>query len=721
MKLQAGAASPTLLATKSNAPTTWQRDSIGFEISGTNPNSTPFTFLFDIADGTNGTPDSFGAYIDNVMLLPMEAVSRDKFLAGSFEIPSGWDSLQMEFAGPGGENLGKYGELLGGGATKIYNSVTEILNEADFNAGGQPSSQKVWFVKDPDNSRKVNFYTCFNAVGTVQIKLYLNGSTDAVGTFTHQLVAAGDFAATIAYVDAWVKGTSFNWYGAVPSPLAAAAGQAGNAGGNEIDNLTRACLIPFFNVINQVEGLGSVATGLFDGVKNGIQDDWAFLQLIGQGVVVAGDWAVQQAQAELLGWRHNPLKRAAELKQMADKLCEDLVFGPLHQLGQDFTTWEGFKRRSWQTWERIKGGATLAWTVTKISWSSVVDGLASWADDFCSRMMQGGEKAHWDSAPWVKNNLLAEVHSATRQSCYTFGYVFGYLCEQVAVGALSAGTVKVAQVAAKGGISLAANLAKRTAANVAARAHLLKRLLAEAKKLPDDLAAAYQRGFSLASTGPTGEGMLRLPMEMMQEAADAGKLVWRDYVDNIVGKTNIRQLVKEGGEGIIERRFAQLMHILGDDFTKEMGENFLKLADELILVKKADGTVDEFFEAFFRAFEGNPGLMVNADVGAVFYKRVYKKAGYDHHPTAPGFDCKSTAEYVQIKTLKNPDGALGAMKKAVDALMLVPNPPNGLTLHILKKPGSGSDQLQTSLIQYIQNHPSGKQVSLIIQEFDLVP
>ena len=33
----------------------------------------------------------------------------------------------------------------------------------------------------------------------------------------------------------------------------------------------------------------------------------------------------------------------------------------------------------------------------------------------------------------------------------------------------------------------------------------------------------------------------------------------------------------------------------------------------MILVPKADGTVDDFFEAFFKAFEGNPGLMKHAD------------------------------------------------------------------------------------------------------------
>jgi len=63
------------------------------------------------------------------------------------------------------------------------------------------------------------------------------------------------------------------------------------------------------------------------------------------------------------------------------------------------------------------------------------------------------------------------------------------------------------------------------------------------------------------------------------------------------------------------------------------------------------------------------------------------------------------------------------MKKAVDALAALPSPPNGLKLHIPKKPQTLSDQLELDLLNYISN--SGdvrvKQVVLFIEEFDLVP
>ena len=711
-----------------------------------------------------------------ISTLAIEALSRDKYLSGSFEIPAGWDDISAEFVNISSqENLGTYGSLLGGGITKIYESVDRIMDEEDMLAGSQSASQKVWFIRSAGNPRKLDFYTCFKAIGQVEIHLARDGQT--VFTHRHQLTAAEDFAKTIRYVNDWVKGIGFEFSGGGgPPTMAMSAPSANSFGDDAIEHLTRAALIPFFNVINQVEGMASLATGFFDGARAGINDDWKFLMLVKSGAVVGGNWAWQQAETELNQWRDDPLKRAGELKEMAARVCKDWVFEPLKEKRRALSTWDGFKNESWNAWKSVQGTAVQSWTVTRNVWKEIVSGLTDWGDDFCDRMMTGAEKTHWEAAAWATTKLNNDINEITRQASYTFGYTFGYLCEQVAVGAMSAGTVKVAQVATKGGVHLAANLASRTAANVAARAHFIKRLLAEATKLPDDLVAAYQRGFSLASTGPTGDAMDKCAMHMMQEAADAGRLVWREYVDNIVAKTNIRQLVKQGGEGIIERRVSQLMHIMGDEFSPQIARNFLKVADEVILVPSTGGNVDEFFEAFFRAFDGNPGLMVNADIGATYskstlsaegkatlkkffsdpnagklweidvpaivdnepavphnywirgllgelvvYKRLYKNAGYTHFPTAPGFDLKSAAEFVQIKTLKNPDGALGAMKNAVDALTDIPNPPNGLKLHILKKPGSGSAQLKTALDQYILTHPSGKQVDLIIQEFDLVP
>ena len=734
-----------------------------------------------------------GQYLKVVRLLPVEVVSRDKFLAGSIEIPSGWESLAMEFVGPGDENLGKYGSLLGGGVTKIYDQVTDIMSEADFAAGGQSASQKVWFVKDPGNSRKISYYTCFNAVGAVEIKLYLNGSSTAFGSINHTLTEAADFASTISYVDAWVKGSPFNWAGGGGPVLALRANRSGvpeapSSAGEGIDSLTRACLIPFFNVINQVEGMAVVARGIFDGVISGLQDDRMMALLIKEGAVFAGNWAWQQIDVELQNWRDNPLKRAFELKQMADRICEDLVFRSLEKTRPDLSTWEGFRARAWQAWKWTPLGtlvnhAQQGWALTRNNWPAIVDGLTSWADDFSSRMMQGAEKAHWDGAPWAKGKLLADLDSATREFSYTFAYTYGYLCEQVGVGLVTGGVATMAQVAVKGGVSLAASLAKRTTAAVVARGQWLKHLLAEAGAGDALLRAAYERGFAKCAVEPVGPTIKEVIFEVIEKAFskegfNRSIYSWRHLQDDILQRPNLSKLVKQqGGEVVFQRRLSQLATILGDEFDAMAAKNFAKVSDEIILIQKPDGTVDEFFEAFFRAFDGNPGLMVNADIGATFsksglsaegkatlkkflsdpnagklweidvpaiidnepavphnywvrgilaelsiYKRVYQKAGYSHAPTAAGYDFTGSV-WVQIKSLKNPDGAVEAMKKAI--LKLRDSSPTAapIKLHILKKPGSGSDQLENSLLNYVSG--LGEQVSsrftLEIQPFDLVP
>jgi hypothetical protein len=67
----AGSSNDVLLVTKNAASTTtWKRASVSFEITGGNPNSTtlPITLLFDSSDAR----DSYGAFIDNIMLVPVE-------------------------------------------------------------------------------------------------------------------------------------------------------------------------------------------------------------------------------------------------------------------------------------------------------------------------------------------------------------------------------------------------------------------------------------------------------------------------------------------------------------------------------------------------------------------------------------------------------------------------------------------------------------------------
>ncbi len=358
--------------------------------------------------------------------------------------------------------------------------------------------------------------------------------------------------------------------------------------------------------------------------------------------------------------------------------------------------------------------------------------------------------------------------------CYTFGHTFGYLCEQVAVGALTGGTVKVAQVALKGGRSLALNLAKRTSASVVARSQWLKALLREAGAGDAVMRAAYERGLVTCSVEPVGPTIREVVNEVLEKAFSKGGFdrsiySWKHLQDDLLNRPNLSKLLAQtGGEAVFQRRLSQLATIMGDDFDAVIAKNFAKVADEIIVVAKPDGTVDEFFEGFLRAFAGNPSELAHADAqtySKVFlspqgkaalktflsdptpgklwdtfdeatffnnrvrgvlaelsvYKRYYKGRGYEHAPNAPGFDFTGP-KWVQIKTVKDPTTAFSRMRDAVNALIAESPTDKPLKLHILvPPPGNDSAPLQAALDNYIGTLPAKKKFELIIDPFDIIP
>ncbi len=522
-----------------------------------------------------------------VVLLPVEVVSRDKFLAGSFSIPSSWDSLEMEFVGPDG-SLGKYGNLLGGGSTKIYDKVEDIMADSDYAAGGQADTQKVWFVRDSTDARKINYYTCFDSTGDVQIKLYLNGDAEAIGEITHTLTAAEDFAAVIDYVDEWVKGTSFDFTGGVITPPLAMRGMSMNAaGGGGIHNLTRAALIPFFNVVSNVEGLGSVAFGLFDGIKEGVSDDYKLLVLIKSGVLGAGGWAIQAAEAELNKWKDDPLKRAAELKKAADRLCQEWVFKPMETVQADLSTWEGFKKRSWQTWKSVEGTANKAWVLTQSSWGSIKTGLKDWVNDFADRMMEGAEKAHWSENLLVMDKIGGDLNEVTRQASYTFGYTFGYISEQVAVGILTGGTVKVAAVMTKGGAAMATQLAARRVLPVVARLQFVKKWAASVA-ISIEMKVAVERGLIIAAETPLSLAVKDSAAEVIERGMKRATFERTAFsnskvLDEVIAALSIKKLIlTPGREGQFWYKFALFFEVMGDKATAPASKGWVKAYNRLL-------------------------------------------------------------------------------------------------------------------------------------------
>jgi len=59
------------------------------------------------------------------------------------------------------------------------------------------------------SGERLDWYTCFNSLGDVEVKLSLGGAS--VHTLQNELKADEGFSNWISYVDQWVKGTSFQW------------------------------------------------------------------------------------------------------------------------------------------------------------------------------------------------------------------------------------------------------------------------------------------------------------------------------------------------------------------------------------------------------------------------------------------------------------------------------------------------------------------------------
>jgi hypothetical protein len=183
------------------------------------------------------------------------------------------------------------------------------------------------------------------------------------------------------------------------------------------------------------------------------------------------------------------------------------------------------------------------------------------------------------------------------------------------------------------------------------------------------------------------------------------------------------------------------------------------VANDRLIIVQSEAVVDDIFEAWFRGMSGNPANLVPANTGLMpstmaadflnangkarlklllsdpdpgdpwklnapdwltgepppiphnywtrgmlieidTFVRKYKPDGYAHHQQQPGYDY-SRAKYVQVKSLKNPDGAISAMKTAIAKLVEHSPPGTKLKLHICKQAGSSSADLRTKLDEYI--------------------
>jgi hypothetical protein len=708
----------------------------------------------------------------NVSLSHVEVGSRDKYLGGSFDIPAGWETLEMEFVNKtSGENLGRYGSLDGSGTTKIYHSVTEPLGDSEETASAsQPESQKVWFVK-PEGGGALQFFTCFNDTGEVEVRLYLKGTK--IGALPRTLTPAPDFASTIRSVDNWVKGYGFDFGDSTPSPLALFAGNGGSTPAQQpISNYTRAVLLPFFLVASQVEGLTELVGGAADGIYAGLKDDVALLKLVVSGVVKMEAATRAALEQEIHKWRTDPYKRARELKAISEKLAEECVFRPLKEkasdIKKDIADWPNFVRKSITIWTQPNDAQKRSWVVTKDIWSETVKGVTSWVDDFGNRMVAGAESQHWLREPWGENNLIADFVgtglAAQRVMVYTLGYDVGYILEQVAMGK---GLGVAGKALIKGGVKLASQLTAKVMFTVAARGQLLKRLTTGV--ISKEVRDVFERELARAAGTPLIEGKVaKTWAEIIEEGmAKAGfdrtECSIKKVVEAACTRPNIKKLMmQEGAHSAFTQRMALFFHLMGGQVDAKIVNNFIKVFDEKLIVSGEGGLVKDWSQDFFLALEGSPSRLVSrpvvttlSDEAKAILKEVidpegslwksppigfgprgliteahlayteYK--GFTWSPTRAtvdfveeGIEFVNGATAVQLKTLSQNTSSSG-LKTAIRKLsQLNDTSISQRILDIRKKPGLDTTALVNELENYMRANPADvpRPVTITVKEYE---
>ncbi len=718
-----------------------------------------------------------------VIFYTINTHSEDRMLGASALILPGMEGMELSITNSAsGKDFGTFGYLLGGGPTKVYGTYSGMLGSED-QQGAEVEHPEVWFLRDLMNYQRTEFYLVSGqeggAFGSILIEAKLQGQT--LGTFVRALTPNPQFAGAIALATGWAAGEGFG-FGVVGTPTAPAIGEGEGppaAGLEDPETWATPILMPMFIMAHEVENITILFRGIGEGVVAGFNDDLEFIKLVATGAISAGNWAVNAALAEMRLWQDDPLARMAELKQVVQKFLESSVYGPLVEVAADLAYFDGWKNRFW----KVVGLGIKVAVINANVWVTTVDGLEGWFDDFGSRMTAGAEQAAWLETPFSKSVLYQESTQLAREQAYTFGYTFGYLCEQVGIGIVTGGTVKIAQVAVKGGVVLATNLAKRTAATVAIRGHWFKKILADSGLADATIRAMYERGMLLAASEPIGQTIPKCAFDVLESiftraGFDRATYNFKMLLDDCLADGNIRKLiVREGNEALLYKRAAQLAELLGPDCDATIMKNFVKVAEERLIIARADGSVDEFFEGWFRACEGNPSLMQHADAQDLalasmspngkarlkqilsdpdpgnpwkfddpvwvpgedppipsnywargvmleldIYKRVYKPNSFFHHPNAAGYDF-SGGKWVQIKSLSNPNAAIQRMESAIEQLRtsdisgVAP-----LKLHILKKMGASSDTLQTALDLYkAADDDLAQRLEILIEPYDLGP
>jgi hypothetical protein len=156
---------------------------------------------------------------------------------------------------------------------------------------------------------------------------------------------------------------------------------------------------------------------------------------------------------------------------------------------------------------------------------------------------------------------------------------------------------------------------------LAIRLHFIKEALVAMDFADDAARYAHEGMMSSAARTPTTPALKEIPVSFMEnrmaaQSFDRATFNFKEWVKTAVPDGNVRKLIKTpAGRDVFSKRTSQLMHLLGDECDAVTMKNLMKAAEERVVVVHPDGTVDEYVEGFFRAFEGNSSLIGGLALG----------------------------------------------------------------------------------------------------------
>jgi hypothetical protein len=379
-------------------------------------------------------------------------------------------------------------------------------------------------------------------------------------------------------------------------------------------------------------------------------------------------------------------------------------------------------------------------------------------------MMDGGEHSRWITTHWDLRRMMPDDYSDQLMSSYTCGYITGYICEQIATGVVTGGSMTLGKMFLKEGASvLGTQLAKRTLGTATYGLVWLKRTFSESGRvlLQPIIREFYEKGLRHAGAHglpytdfPTApmteilENMMRVPG--FQRAQYGTK----DFAAAVRELPNIKKLfslkyAKDAARASYPlEKAAALAFCMDGDVTHDMLKNFMKILDQKLMEHGPGEAFHEWADDFLRVARGsmsnftpsrsrltrltgedkewlelmlsgpNPGYIWKFEEGAAtgwrdplrrgvlveidLYHTFYRKNGWTHKPLAEGLDFTKGTVGVQVKSVGVVNaGTITRMKEALDKLVNLRADYPTLVLDIRIKPGLDAVPLRQQLDDYI--------------------